>query len=247
MSKYQLISDEIKKAIETEFKIHPFSHGITIENVESVLAQYFAMSQAFPYLQAGAQKNMIIQAIENNSDIEKEFELTSVVGNFLCWDETGGHAVVRRFGNSGLPEILNTSKFFHSNMLRDDIKNLLGKSVSPKYSNAVSKYLKELLIGLESFDHITRCAYMVSFENHAGIMIDALWDSLSNLFKVDKNELLYFKIHVGGEDPAEPYHIQMTERMVTEIVNLRDVDLFIDKFNEGYLLNFNFCKSIKNI
>ena len=171
-------------------------------------------------------------------------ELTSVVGNFLCWDETGGHAIIRKNGNKGLVKILDSENTFHANLLKKDIVKLLGKGILPNYSEATSKYLLNLLRGLESANHIKRCAYMVSFENHAGIMIDALWQSLTNLFKIEKDDLIYFKTHVGGADPAEPYHIEMTEKMVAEIVSLKTDD-FADKFLEGYRLHYDWCQSIK--
>lgn len=244
--KYLSISKHIDDLIEAEFEIHPLSCGIDEGNVESVLAQYFAMSQAFPYLQAGAQKAQILAAMDSNQDMDELFELTAVVGNFLCWDETGGHAVVRHFGNQGLSKILDTRKTFHANMLRDDIRTLIGHDVRPEYYKSTQEYLRELPKGLESLNHIERCAHMVAFENHAGIMIDALWGSLAKLYSVPKDNLLYFKVHVGGSDPAEPYHIEMTERMVSEIVSDDSIDEFMNEFNNAYALNYNWCEAIKH-
>lgn len=243
--KYKVISAKIDDLIQERFAIHPLSHGINVDNAESALSQYFAMSQAFPYLQAGAQKKQILSAMDNNEDMDQCFEFTSVVGNFLCWDETGGHAIVRHHGNAGLAKILDTKTTFHANMLREDIKNLTGKEIKPNYSRATVTYLKELLAGLESLNHIKRCAYMVAFENHAGIMIDAFWSSLSGLYNVEKDSLIYFKVHVGGSDPAEPYHIEMTERMVCEIVKDEKSNEFISEFIDAYALNYNWCESIK--
>ena len=88
--KYKVISVKIDSIIQEQFSIHPLSHGINEANAESVLSQYFAMSQAFPYIQAGAQKTQILSAMDNNEDMDQCLEYTSVVGNFLCWDETGG-------------------------------------------------------------------------------------------------------------------------------------------------------------
>lgn len=244
--KYHSISTQIDGLIADNFAIHPLSHGIDENNVESVLAQYFAMSQAFPYLQAGAQKAQILAAMDSNQDMDEMFELTAVVGNFLCWDETGGYAIIRHFGNQGLSKILDTKKTFHANMLRNDIKALVGRDLRPDYSKVTLDYLKSLLTGLESLNHIERCAYMVAFENHAGIMIDALWSSLAKHYDAQKDDLLYFKVHVGGSDPAEPYHIEMTERMVSKIVSDDAIDEFVSKFNKVYALNYYWCDSIKN-
>ncbi|MFP4221922.1 MAG: hypothetical protein ACLFM4_01185 [Phormidium sp.] len=243
---HDAISEKIEKLIVQKFPIHPLSHGISAKNIHSVLTQYFAMSQAFPYLQAGAQKKQILAVMDGKQDIDKRFELTTVVGNFLCWDETGGHAVVRQLGNSGLPKILDTNRTFHANMLRKDIQYLTGCDLKPDYTKVTLDYLKALLAGLESLDHIKRCAYMVAFESHAGIMIDALWGSISRHYNVSKGKLLYFKVHVGGSDPAEPYHIEMTERMVNAIVPDDSVDEFVGEFTKAYVLNYNWCESIKH-
>jgi hypothetical protein len=237
---YEEISKEIDTVIKNNFNVHPFSFGVEKGNIEAVLSQYFAMSQAFPYLQAGSQRNIILNTMKNNEDINTMFELTSVVGNFLCWDETGGHAIVRKHGNKGLKNILDTKNTFHANMLRKDIKKLTGNNINPNYSKITRGYLIDLLTGLESLDHTTRCAYMVAFENHAGIMIDSLWGSLVKLYDIDKDSLIYFKAHVGG---AEPYHIEMTERMVSEIVT--DTEIFLYQFKQAYSLNFNWCQSVK--
>ena len=86
---------------------------------------------------------------------------------------------------------------------------------------------------------------MVAFENHAGIMIDSFWHSLSNLYNINKDSLIYFKVHVGGSDPAEPYHIEMTERMVSKIVQDKKRNEFINEFINAYALNYNWCDSIK--
>jgi hypothetical protein len=193
------------------------------------------------------QKEIILNAMNNNEDIDKKYEYTTVVGNFLCWDETGGHAIVQRYGNKGLPKILNTETTFHANMLRRDIHRITGKNIKPFYSKKTVSYLKKLLKGLESLDHVKRCAYMVAFENHAGIMIDSLWNSLANLFNMDKNDLIYFKVHVGGSDPAEPYHIEMTELMVSKIVsNEKDINNFLEEFINAYSLNYDWCVAIKS-
>jgi hypothetical protein len=241
------ISQTLSTVIQDEFPKHPYSYGISCENIEKILSQYLAMSQAFPYLQAGSQKNLILNIIDNNIDIRSNIELTSVVGNFLCWDETGGHYIVQKNGNSGLPEILNTDKTFHSNMLKFDIHTLLQKHILPNYSKTTSDYLLNLLNNLEENNDIKRCACMVAFEIHAGIMIEELWLNLVKLFNIDKNDLLYFKTHVGGDDPAEAYHIQMTQNMISKIISVETYDIFIEAFKKNYKLNFDWCASTKEV
>lgn len=56
---------------------------------------------------------------------------------------------------------------------------------------------------------------------------------------------MYFRTHVGGSDPAEPYHIEMTERLVGDVVSHEYRDNFINEFINGYALNYNWCNSIK--
>src|SRR5438067_1417291 len=65
---------------------HPFSVGLTRSNAERVMANYLAMSVAFPYLQAGAGLPIIQRCIDENRDVESDVELTAVVGAFLTWD-----------------------------------------------------------------------------------------------------------------------------------------------------------------
>jgi hypothetical protein len=102
--------DEIHAIIEAEYAVHPFSKtSITKDNAATVLRQYIAMSQAFPYLQvsavpcilglevgylltlsivgmqAGVGKDFIFKSMENNTDMPKDIERTFVVGMFICW------------------------------------------------------------------------------------------------------------------------------------------------------------------
>jgi len=92
------------------------------------------MSQAFPFLQAGAQKEMIFDVISSASDVPKDYEITAAVMNFLCWDETGGHYAILENGQAGLSRILETSDRFHSNILKKDLLRLFNKEVKPNYS-----------------------------------------------------------------------------------------------------------------
>ena len=86
-------------------KDHPFGQVSHKTSMEGILPAYLAMSLAFPYLQAGSQAAGILSAIKNNQDLDEKYEITSVVGNFLSWDETGGAHLLERHGKSGLPEI----------------------------------------------------------------------------------------------------------------------------------------------
>ncbi|MEH1897309.1 MAG: hypothetical protein V7K72_29245 [Nostoc sp.] len=241
------IHKEISDILSQKFEVHPFSRGVTLENLEIVLKNYLAMSQAFPYLQAGSQKELIFDCIDKDTDVNEHIEITSVVGNFLCWDETGGHYILLKHGITGLPIIIDTKQYFHSNLLKKDIQVIFGKVVEPSYSQVTREYLYNLYQGLSSLDSIVRCASMVAFEIHAGQMIDVLWQSISAIFPLQKDSLFYFRTHVGGTDPAEPYHIQMTSRMIEKIVSENQIGDFLKAFENAYALNYFWCRDITKI
>ena len=117
------IYDEFLAYSSKAMSDHPFSKLYSSSQIISLLPHYLGMSIAFPYLQAGSQLNLIQEVIRTNIDIPEHIEITSVIGNFLCWDETGGAYVMDKLGKPGLPEILNTKKWFHSNLLKNDIEH----------------------------------------------------------------------------------------------------------------------------
>lgn len=121
---------------------------------------------------------------------------------------------------AGVSDILNTDVNFHANILKRDLHTIFGHSVIPKYGENTRLYLENLLENLSSPDAVERCATMVSFELHANQMIVSLWRTLTNTFPgFSKNDLRYFYMHVGGDDPAEKYHVEMTEKMISIIVD----------------------------
>lgn len=229
------------------FKInqHPFEE-IRKENIRSMMANYFAMSQAFPYLQSGSQKDLYYKYMEQNRPIDQELEITSVVGNFLSWDETGGLYVTLRKKMAGISEILKTDMHFHSNYLRDDLKKIFGEKIDPEYSQTTKLYLDTLYKNLSELDAVKRCATMVSFEEHANQMINSLWESLCRHFpEFDKNNFKYFYSHVGGDDPAEAYHVKMTQEMIDIIADTEDKKVsFTEHFQKMYQLHVNWCRDI---
>jgi hypothetical protein len=240
---FNQLSSEMAAIIERKFTPHPFSHGISRDNVEGVLREYLTMSAAFPYLQAGAHHRLISDHLARGEDIPESTELTGVVGSFLFWDELGGHAAVMEGGIAALPRILETERA-HANMLRKDIEALLGKKLRQGYSRATRNYLSALEAGLGSPDPVERVAFMVAFEQHAGTMIEALWRSINAIFQ-PTDDLIYFETHVGGDDPAEAYHIAMTTRMIERIVDSSETARFLESFYEAYRLNIDWCASIK--
>lgn len=238
--------ERLNLLVQEDFDKHPLADGVTRRNAEVLLANYLAMSQAFPYIQAGSQSNLILDIMEKNLDVPSDIEMTSVVGNFISWDETGGHSIMMKTGIEGLSGILDTQKLFHSNLLKQDIMLILGKPIRPSYSKITKEYLKNLLKGFSSFDRLERLAYMVAFEYHAGQMIEALWNSLSAQFNIAMDELSYFKTHVGGNDPSEPYHIKMTCSMIESFVRSdSELDTFLQLFREAYSTNVRWCQKIK--
>ena len=233
----------LDSVIEEVLPNHPFSFISNNTNYKKLMANYLAMSQAFPYLQAGSQKDIFFHSMENNNDVPENVELTSVVGNFLCWDETGGLYLTLARGLKGLPQLLETRRF-HANLLRRDCELLFSEPLQPEYSTVTKKYLYDLYAGLSSTCAMTRVAYMVSFENHANCMITALWQSITNHFKIEKKRLVYFLTHVGGDDPAEAYHVEMTRKLISKIIPEDETESFSMKFKDAYSLHSNWCKAL---
>ena len=241
------ISDALNEVVLKSFAVHPFSDHITKGNIRSLLCCYFAMSQAFPYIQAGAYRNLILDCISKNISVPKSMEESFVVGAFLSFDETGGNYLLRTKGIQALPEILDTDIHFHASLLKKDIQSIFGKELQPDYSAATQEYLHALLEDLGSKDPVRRSAAMVAFEMHAGQMIEALWTSLSKLYpEKDKDSLEYFKVHVGGDDPQEEYHKMLTQKMVESVVFSDDKSVFVKEFTECYAKNYKWCLAICN-
>ncbi|MDA9523344.1 hypothetical protein XI06_24435 [Bradyrhizobium sp. CCBAU 11434] len=228
------------------FGPHPFAAEMSEDQVASLLPEYLAMSQAFPYLQAGSQRDLIFDAMKHNRDLARDIELTSVVANFICWDETGGHGQILQGGKAALPDILVTENF-HSNLLRKDASQLLGRAIRPNYGATTKRYLHSLYAGLSSKDPLVRCAYMVAFELHAADMIQSLWITLVKTFKARPDDLEYFRSHVGGEDPAEKYHGEMTSRLIGELVPADRSAHFLDEFDRAYRLSLQWCRDLLRI
>lgn len=247
MKKNKVVEINTKKerAMLSVAEKHPFVHMVRRNNVRQVAGEYLAMSEAFPYLQAGSQKELIFDKMAKNQPVDKAIEVTSVVGNFLTWDETGGHYLVQEYGNDGLTKMLDTNKYFHANLLRKDWMKLFGEDVPPNYSETTKRYLEDLYDGLSSIDEVERCAAMIAFESHAELMITSLWNSLSNIFPdIPQNDLFYFYVHVGGDDPAEEYHVMMTNQMLEELVPEEQIDLFMMYFTKYYQSNIEWCRAI---
>ena len=76
----------------------------------------------------------------------------------------------------------------------------------------------------------------------------SLWNSLSGIFtNIEKNDLKYFYGHVGGDDPAESYHVKMTEEMISILADTSEKqNTFIEHFKKMYTLHIKWCEDIVN-
>src|SRR6266404_2199210 len=100
------VSRNIHKAllaaiVQERFPTHPFAGEIDPNDFESLMCNYLAMSQAFPYIQAGAHKRLAFHYMDAGLDIPQDIEISAVVGAFLVWDETGGWNITRQEGVEG--------------------------------------------------------------------------------------------------------------------------------------------------
>jgi len=238
--------NNIQGLLAEKFAAHPFSRVPEGADYEKLLANYLAMSQAFPYLQAGSQGDIFNHYIQQGSDIPEHVELTTVVGNFLCWDETGGLMPTVTRGLKALPKILETKRF-HANLLKKDCEKLFSKAITPDYSPITREYLSDLYLSLSSVDAIKRVASMVSFEAHANQMITSLWKTISEKFSFSPKSLTYFVMHVGGDDPAEAYHVEMTQKLIDKIVDKENEGIFISHFEKFYARHMKWCHDISTL
>jgi hypothetical protein len=241
----QDLLESVKKLVEERFPVHPFSSQVTNGNVSTVMAHYLAMSEAFPFLQAGAYRDLILASIFTNKGITKADEETFVVGAFLSFDETGGNYLLRTKGIAALPRLLDTGQQFHAALLKQDMRTIFGREIKPDYRGITALYLTQLMNDLGAGDPIQRCAAMVAFELHAGQMIEALWKALQTTFPtIDRDALEYFRLHVGGDDPQEEYHKQLTKRLSQSLVPQQNTQEFLRQFEVFYQRNIQWCAQI---
>lgn len=236
---------ELSRRIGERFPTHPFRNRVNKDNFETVIADYLAMSIAFPFIQAGAIHETYKAALRAGGDADKNAEITGAIGAYLVWDEVGGHKLTLERGNVGLLQLPATRRNFHAHWLRKDIRTILGRDVPPHRSAATVRYLDALLGGLSDAQRNRNVACMIGFECHAEAMINALWDAACAAFDLPPDErLVYFWGHVGGEAPAEAVHVEMTRMMVAELVPPERGEEFIELCLEAYALNFRWCEAI---
>lgn len=184
--------------------------------------------------------------MNKNESVPVDVELTTVVGNFLCWDETGGLYPTIAQGLKALPRLLETKRF-HSNLLKADCETIFNKKIEPDFSDTTKTYLLNLYNGLSNNCVVTRVATMISFESHANIMINSLWKSISTWASLSESQLTYFLLHVGGDDPAEKYHVQMTRDLIEKTIPNNKYTEFLTKFLNAYQMHYQWCDDIIRI
>lgn len=238
------VHHQIEKLIADNYPQHPFEENIASENVEAILAQYLGLCQCAPYIIGGSNKDLFLNCVFSGRELDKKIEITTAISSFLALDETGSYVKLIEGGHEALPQILETSNY-HSNILKRDLKLLFGKEVKPVQTDKHKYYFVQLADGLSSLDDLQRCACLVALEVHSEIMILTLWNSIMRVFpSVEKNKLLYFYLHVGGDNPAEKYHVAMTEKMIAEIVSSENMPIFMNYFKKFYEMNIGLCKDI---
>ncbi len=236
---------ELDHIVQTKFGSHPFSEIANTEELSRIFPDFIGLSHAFRYILAGAQASTFFEAMDANSEVPEAFERMNAVANMLLWDESGGLDLTLSKGKSALPEILNTQNM-HSSLLKVDAEKILGTRVSARYSPITRSMLQGLHTGFSALDPLVRCAYLVAFEFHAGSIIEALWTSIERVSDVPCDELAYFKLHVGGDDPSEAYHIAMTQRLIESIVDVSDQGQFTRAFTEAYQLQVEWAQALVN-
>lgn len=239
------VTDLIRHTIAERFGKHPFLERVSEGNLKNVLGEYLAMSISFPFIQAGAAHANYRASLWTTGDTSRNLEVTSAIGAFLTWDEFGGHALVLEHGMNGLLALNDTQRIFHSNLLRGDIRTILGEDLVPRFSPATVAYLDDLLAGLSDSKGHRNVAQMVAFEFHANEMIEALWLAINRITGIERDSRLkYFYTHVGGESPAEAVHVAMTQNMIAELVAPGEMPPFIEECAAAYALNAGWCAAI---
>lgn len=239
------IVTELESLIGERFPLHPFEVGITKENFEQVMAEYLAMSIAFPYIQAGSAHENYRKAIQISGDTNHNLEITAAIGTLLVSDEFGADELIRQSNKEQIPLASHVEQCIHSNLLRHDIATILGKPLKPRWSSATRSYLDQLFFAFSDQTKNRNVAYMITFEMHAYKMILAIWSAINRCFGMHKySELQYFSRHIGGDSPAEALHIEMTLKMIDALISDEDREGFILTCTEGFTTNIRWCESI---
>lgn len=234
---------ELEGMVSRTFGPHPFTVPFDRERLDLLLPDFLGISHGFRYVMAAAQKDAFFEAMREGSGVSEKIEAMNSVANFLMFDETGGVDLGLNVNKERLPELLNLSRM-HSELLRADAEKILGRPIAPHYSRVTQDYINALYRGLGSTDVVVRCAHFVAFELHAGAVLDALWASIARITGLPREELRYFALHVGGDDPAEVYHVQLTQHLIKRVVPASQRERFKAAFIEAYSLHVEWCRAL---
>ncbi len=238
--------------IDTELNIliknflpHPFLKIPKQADLRIVCENFYALSLASPYLQAGALKEIFFNSIINNPTPTKEIECTSLVAAYLCLDEFGSsylnQVLKKKTDCTGIMQRISS----HAKLFRKDCLHIFKEEIQASYSSVTLSYLNTLFTNLSSFEPMVRVANMVAFENHAEQIIKAFGKYLKTYSSNKK--LVYFELHVGAENPAEEIHVQLTRDLINLVVDNKNKESFYEAFRQAYQLNHQWACDIINL
>ncbi|MEZ8775664.1 hypothetical protein [Vibrio sp. 10N.247.310.17] len=246
MKSSEALQTKLLATFRLYFQEHPFIHLESLEATRTTLGEFYGVSDFFPYIQAIACAPYIERQLQSCSTISDSVGLTSVVGTFLSWDEFGGHYTVCQGGQAALPNIINRSQF-HSSMFKADMQQVFGNNYHPEFTSLTTDYLMNLKAGLGSEDASERVAHMVAFEMHAESMLTALYMTLKRLTDIPDKGLAFFEAHIGGDDPAEAYHVEMTNRLIDAVIPSEKSAAFLKHFDTACQLHHKWCLSVMGV
>lgn len=237
----------LDESILALFPAHPFKDGIDRENFAELMGQYAAMSVAFPYIQSGAIYQTYRRSLGRPAQMEN-VQTSAAVGAFLAWDEFGGHELVLTRGSEGLLQLIDTDDNFHSALLVDDVRQLIGMAFAEALPDErTAAYLDRLYDGLSDPHGNRNIAHMIAFERHAFAMITALFGSIRRLFGADVAERLdYFRAHIGSDSSGEAIHVAMTGRMIEKLIRHDEGTSFLQECLDAYALSHDWCTGLVN-
>ena len=241
----ETILDCVDRSISGEFPTHPFTNILEIETFVELIGQYAAMSVAFPYIQSGAIYQGYRRYLDRTAKRDN-IAVSAAVGAFLAWDEFGGHELILRHGAEGLLDLIDVDANFHSALLIDDVRQLIGAAFSdPSPSERTATYLDQLYEGLSDPADNRNIAHMIAFERHAFAMITGLFASIERLFGPGPAaKLRYFQAHIGSDSCGEAIHVAMTGRMIERLVGRDEEAAFVEACLSAYALNHDWCASL---
>jgi hypothetical protein len=237
------LREQIEELVRDRFPVHPCAR-LERPGLKRLMQRYLAVAQVFPHMQAGAQQRIVFHSMKRDEPAPEDVEITFVVASFLFWDELGGWERTREGGSAALPPRLEARAGSRSRKLRADIRRLFGEDLRPVFDPLTRRYLRSLYDGLSILDPVVRCAWMVSLERHAAVMIQALWDAVAALLEVPRAELGYFSAYLGDGDADGGPRAAMIARVIDRLVPPADEGRFLQLFALSYAAHHAFCERL---